>query len=93
VRIPEGAEFQVLCRTSRIKTYRADPHKNRSDPNQNRRPFLLVAGLLRGNGAIDSRLCRGCLSARERSKGITSSLRRDALSERRCVGATIERGI
>jgi hypothetical protein len=64
VRIAEGAEFasQVFCRISRIRTYSADPHENRSDPNQNRRPFLLVAGLLRGNWAIDSRLCRGCLS-------------------------------
>jgi hypothetical protein len=71
----------VFCRTSRIKTYSADKHKNRSDPDQDRRPFLLVAGLLRGNWAIDCRLCRGCLSARERRKGIASSWRRDGLSE------------
>jgi hypothetical protein len=91
VGIPEGAECasQALCGTPRIKTYSADPHKSRSDPNQNCRPFLLVGGgLLRSNGAID---CRG--RARERGNGITSSLRGDRLSERRCVGAIIERGI
>jgi len=95
VGIPEEAEFasQALCGTPHVKTYSADPNKNRSDPDQNRRPFLLVAGLLRGNWAIDCPLCRGCLSARERRKGITSSLRRDGLSERRCVGAIIESGI
>ena len=93
--IPKEAEFasQVLCGTPRIKTYSADPNKNRSDPDQNRRLFLLVAGLLRGNWAIDWRLCRGCLSAREPRKGITSLLCRDGSSERRCVGALIESGI
>ena len=70
--IPEGAEFasQALCGPPRIKTYSADPHKSRSDPNQNCRSFLLVGDLLRSNGSC---LRGGRLSERHRVGAIIES--------------------
>ena len=95
VGLPEGAELasQSFCGTSSIKTYRADPHKSGSDPNQSRRRFPLVGGLRPSNRAIDCRHRGGCLCARGRRNGITSSLRSNGPSERRSVGAIIESGV